>query len=146
MEHNTKIKIYFVDGDSGGVVHYSNYLRYFEIGRIEILDEYGINLYDYIQQNCFFAVVKLDINYKAAAKPGDTINIATTVVNLKKASIRFRQRIFKDHEMLVEGFLTLALLKNNRPIRMPDELKRLPSISNIEMPQMTESHIPQATT
>jgi len=37
-----KKKIYYYDTDAGGVVYYANYLRHFEEGRTQFLEERGI--------------------------------------------------------------------------------------------------------
>lgn len=132
MEHRTKAKVYFMDGDGGGVVHYSHYLRFMEIGRIDMLDDHGIDLYELGSKGYFFAITKLDINYKGAAKPGDTIEIATSVTDLKRASIHFRQRMSRDEDLLVEAYLTMVLLKDNRPTKLPDVLNKLPSLNKAE--------------
>jgi acyl-CoA thioester hydrolase len=132
VEHLTNTKVYFMDGDGGGVVHYSNYLRYMEIGRIDMLDDHGIDLYELGSRGYFFAITKLDIVYRAAAKPGDTIEIATSVTDLKRASIHFRQRMSRDKQLLVEAFITMVLLKDNRPTKLPHELNRLPALSQEE--------------
>jgi len=118
-----------MDGDGGGVVHYSNYLRFMEIGRIDMLDDHGIDLYELKSKGYFFAITKLDINYMVAAKPGDTIEIATSVTRLKRASIDFRQRMSRDDQLLVEAYITMVLLKDNRPTKLPDVLNKLPLLS-----------------
>ena len=132
MEHKTKTRVYFMDGDGGGVVHYSNYLRFMEIGRIDMLDDYGIDLYELKSKGYFFAITKLDINYRSAAKPGDTIEIATSVTQLKRASIHFRQCLSRDDLLLVEAYITMVLLKDNRPTKLPDVLNKLPSLNQAE--------------
>lgn len=129
MEHKTKTKVYFMDGDGGGVVHYSNYLRFMEIGRIDMLDDHGIDLYELGSNGYFFAITKLDIKYRAAARPGDTIEIATSVTQLKRVSIDFRQRMSRDKQLLVESYITMVLLKNNRPTKLPDILNKLPFLN-----------------
>lgn len=122
-----------MDGDGGGVVHYSNYLRFMEMGRIDMLDDHGIDLYELVSKGYFFAITKLAINYRAAAKPGDTIEIATSVTQLKRASIDFRQRMSKGNQLLVEAYMTMVLLKDNRPTKLPDMLNKLPSLSHRQL-------------
>ena len=44
--NQTEIRVIYADTDQMGVVYHSNYLRYFEIGRTELLRELGISYKD----------------------------------------------------------------------------------------------------
>ena len=41
MINTCKQKIFYYDTDKGGVVYYANYLKYFEVGRTEYINEIG---------------------------------------------------------------------------------------------------------
>ena len=44
--NKTEIRVYYADTDHGHVVYYSNYLKWFEIGRTEILRQSNFNYAD----------------------------------------------------------------------------------------------------
>ena len=41
-ESEYKLKIYYEDTDSGGVVYYANYLKFFERARSEMIYSFGL--------------------------------------------------------------------------------------------------------
>ena len=71
---NFSVQIYYEDTDHSGVVYHSNYLKYFERAREDII---GIeNLIDlWKNKNLGFAVYKVDIVYHEGAEFGDHLKI-----------------------------------------------------------------------
>ena len=45
--NETEQRVYYADTDHGGVVYYANYLKWFEIGRTEILRQSGLDYADF---------------------------------------------------------------------------------------------------
>jgi len=124
-QHSIKVKVYYEDTDAGGVVYYANYLRYLERARMEFLYEKGIDVIDYHQRGIFFVVTNLEIAYKKSARLGDVLTVTTEVTELRKASLRLKNQIFRGEELIVEAFITLACLENGRLRRLPEEFKTL---------------------
>ncbi len=123
--HSIKVKVYYEDTDAGGVVYYANYLRYLERARMEFLYEKGIDVIDYHQRGIFFVVTNLEIVYKRSARLGDQLTVTTEIVELRNASLRLKNQIFRGEELIVEAFITLACLENGRLRRLPEEFKTL---------------------
>ncbi|MGA7706298.1 MAG: thioesterase family protein, partial [Acidobacteriaceae bacterium] len=69
-----------------GVVYYSNFLVWFEIGRVELLRQLG---FDYktmeIEDDCFIPVVEANCRYKAPARYDDELTIVTHVTGVRGA-------------------------------------------------------------
>ena len=57
--NETEQRVYYADTDQEGVVYYANYLRWFEIGRTEILRQSGFNYTDMKNQNIVAQVVEV---------------------------------------------------------------------------------------
>jgi len=124
-QHSIKVKVYYEDTDAGGVVYYANYLRYLERARMEFLYEKGIDVIDYHQRGIFFVVTNLEIAYKKSARLGDVLTVTIEVTELRKASLRLKNQIFRGEELIVEAFITLACLEKGRLRRLPEEFKTL---------------------
>ena len=62
--NETEQRVYYADTDHGQVVYYSNYLKWFEIGRTEILRQSGFDYSDFEKQNIIAPVVEVKCNYK----------------------------------------------------------------------------------
>ena len=122
--HIYEHKIYFHDTDQAGVVHHSNYLKYFEAGRIEHLKNLGI-LYSELQQSSIgFVPVDIQIQYKAPLRLDDRYRVETSLTTLKKATIIFKQEVFKNKTCCCTAMVKLACLNESdyKVIPMPKEL------------------------
>ncbi|MFA5597713.1 MAG: acyl-CoA thioesterase [Pusillimonas sp.] len=87
-------KVYYSDTDAYGVVWHGSYLRWFEMGRVEYLQELGANLKDLAEQNdIIMPVVEINLRYKSSAVINDPITIETEILKVERASITFSQII-----------------------------------------------------
>ncbi|NOY86207.1 MAG: YbgC/FadM family acyl-CoA thioesterase [Deltaproteobacteria bacterium] len=121
-------RICYEDTDSGGVVYYGNYLRYFERGRTEYLRLRGYSVKQFDDQGCLFPVVRAEINYRSPGFYDDLIRIETDMVRVGKTSVTFDHRVFRsaDDTLLVKGRTTVVCVgRNLRPRRIPEEIRDL---------------------
>ena len=59
-----KLKIYYEDTDSGGVVYYANYLKFTERARTNLINDLGYSLKKLNNDHdCLFIVKKLNCDY-----------------------------------------------------------------------------------
>ena len=96
MSHQIDIRVYFEDTDAGGVVFYANYLNFYERARTEFLRELGFEQDDLLQQNIVFVVRNITVDFVQAARFNDMLTVRTAILQLKKASLVFRQEIFTE--------------------------------------------------
>lgn len=91
------VRVYYEDTDSGGVVYYANYLKFMERARTELLRSIGFQQ-DQLQQEMgiLFAVASANIQYKKPARFNDELNVVTSITALGRASIRFKQSIYRE--------------------------------------------------
>ncbi len=123
---DTEYRICYEDTDSGGVVYYGNYLRYFERGRTEHLRHLGFTVREFEDQGLLFPVVRAEIDYRSPGFYDDLMRIETRIVQMGKTSVTFGHRIFRssDDTLLVEGQATIVCVgKNLRPRRIPAEIR-----------------------
>jgi acyl-CoA thioester hydrolase len=124
MNHAMDVKIYYEDTDCGGVVYYANYLRYMERARTEYLASRGYSVKTLMDQGTIFMVFRVEIDYKAPARYGDTIEIETWVTDVTRATMIFEHvmREKMSRRVLVEcRAKVVAVDANARPTRLPDE-------------------------
>ena len=76
-------RIYYHDTDCGGVVYYANYLKYLEEARTEYMEKRGLILKELAEKGFLFVVRRVDIEYKAPAHYGDTLEIVTKLSKIK---------------------------------------------------------------
>jgi len=128
MKNHTEIRIYYADTDHEGVAYYANYLKWFEIGRTEILRQCGYDYSDIEKKNIIVPVVEVKCSYKQSAKYNDLIIIKTTIGNLGNSSIRFNYEIIRksDNELLAEAHTINVFVdrKTMESMKIPEELRK----------------------
>ena len=99
-------KVNFYDTDAMAVVHHSNYIRWFEIGRVEFLRAAGITLTEMMEDGYVFPITEVSAKYVNSAYFDDELIIETTPVALTKAKMAFSYRVLRksDNTLLVTGF------------------------------------------
>lgn len=122
------IRIYYEDTDAGGIVYYANYLKYAERARTEFLRHLGINQQEMLKnQECGFVVRNCNINYKSPARLDDALNITCKVTELKGASLKMEQKLYREDTVICEIEITLVFLSlaTMRPSKIPAEIGSL---------------------
>lgn len=74
-----KKKIYYHDTDTSGAVYHGNYLKFLEEARSEYLESCGLTVKGLLDSGVGFAVRRQEMEYKAPAVYGDTLDIQTSV-------------------------------------------------------------------
>jgi acyl-CoA thioester hydrolase len=106
-----------------GFVHHSNYLKFFEIGRTELLRASGGCYRDMEQAGQLVVVVRVDCRYRKPAKYDDLIDIHTRIDRVTAAKIIHEYRITREDETLVDATVTLVVIDRNGSLqRVPQEL------------------------
>jgi len=100
-----KHRVNFYDTDAMAVVHHSNYIRWFEIGRVEFLREAGITLEQLMDAGFVFPITDVSCRYLSPGKFDDVLLIETKPTALTKVKMAFDYRILReaDKAVLVEG-------------------------------------------
>ena len=119
-----KLKIYYEDTDSGGVVYYANYLKFLERARTEALFSIGFSnkkIKDTF--NSLIIVKSCNIEYKKSAYLEDELSIRTFVKSITKTSFFMNQIITKDNEVIADAQVQLVFVNiDGKPVKIPDEI------------------------
>ena len=102
----TQVRVRYAETDQMGVVYHANYLVWFEVGRVELMRQRGLDYKQLeIEEECYIAVVEATARYKAPARYDDELIVETRVVTAKGPIIRFGYRILRveDGLLLCEG-------------------------------------------
>ena len=119
-----KLKVYYEDTDSGGVVYYANYLKFLERARTEALFSIGFSNTKIQEDFSSLIIVKsCKIEYKKSAYLEDQLKIRSFVKSITKTSFFMNQIITKDDEIIAEAEVHLVFVdKKGKPIKIPDEI------------------------
>ena len=119
-----KLKVYYEDTDSGGVVYYANYLKFLERARTEALFSIGFSNKKIQEEFEALIIVKsCNIEYKKSAFLEDELTIRSFVKSITKTSFFINQIITKDERIIVEAQVHLVFIdKNGKPIKIPEDI------------------------
>ena len=118
-----EIRIYYEDTDCGGVVYYANYLKYFERARTQYLEARGLSVSELMKAGRVFVVVHAEVDYRAPARYGETLEIDTIVSEMNPAAITFSHvvRERQSRRVVVEGSAKLAVTDGNGKVKRLDK-------------------------
>ena len=119
-----KLKVYYEDTDSGGVVYYANYLKFLERARTEALFSIGFSNKKIQEEFDALIIVKsCNIEYKKSAFLEDELTIRSFVKSITKTSFFMNQIITKNEEVIVEAQVHLVFInKEGKPTKIPNEI------------------------
>ena len=119
-----KLKVYYEDTDSGGVVYYANYLKFLERARTEALFSIGFSNKKILKDfNSLIIVKSCNIEYIKSANLEDELTIRSFVKSITKTSFFMNQIITKNEDMIVEAKIHLVFVnKQGKPVKIPEDI------------------------
>lgn len=119
----TLYRVKFFDTDVMGVVHHSNYIRWFETGRVEFLRKLGIDLNEMMNDGILFPIVEVSAKFHAPARFDDELEIDTTAEALTKAKMKFNYVVRRrgEEKILAEGTSNNVFTSDGKICRLPDK-------------------------
>ncbi len=124
--HRTRIRVTYGETDAMGVVYYANYLRWFEMGRTEMMRHLGIAYKDMEEQGIYLPVSEVFCKYLRSAKYDDVLIIETRIDFMKKVTMQFSYRILRaeDGVELVTGTTLHGFIdRQGKIVRAPHSLE-----------------------
>ena len=119
-----KLKVYYEDTDSGGVVYYANYLKFLERARTEALFSIGFSNKKIKEEfNSLIIVKSCNIEYKKSVHLEDELTVRSFVKSITKTSFFMNQIITRKDEIVVESQVHLVFVNiEGKPIKIPNEI------------------------
>lgn len=121
----SSVRVYYEDTDAAGVVYYANYLRFMERCRSDWLRTLGYDVQNVTRQyGIFFAVRSTRVEYYKPAKLSDLLTVTAQIQQLRRASLRVDQHIYRNEELICGGSIRLAAMNADafQPARIPEPL------------------------
>ncbi len=120
----TRVRVRYAETDQMGVVYHANYLIWFEVGRVELIRQMGL---DYkrmeIEEGCGIAVVEATCRYKAPARYDEELVVRTRIIGVRGSVVKFGYTILRaeDGVLLCEGATTHVVVdREMRKTAMPE--------------------------
>ena len=123
--HVTPVRVYYEDTDAGGIVYHSNYLKYAERARTEMMRDLSDGLYArMLGDGMAFIVRRCAVDYAGSAKLDDLVEVHSRVLDVGGASLSAEQTVRRDGNRLVGMEVKLGCVgPDGRPARIPSDLR-----------------------
>lgn len=123
----TKLRVRYVETDQMGYSHHSNYIIYYEVGRVEALRSLGMSYKEVEDSGIMMPVIDSASKYLKPAIYDDLIRIKIIVPELPTARMRFEYELYVENVLINKGHTTLAFVnkETGRPTRAPESMLTL---------------------
>ena len=122
---DAKIRVEYHHTDQMGIVHHSNYIKFFEVARTEWLRAVGLTYAEMERRGVMMPIVDVQVKYRMPAYYDELITVRAIVDELPKARMTFRYEIYgEDGRDIASGSTTLGFIDKvtRRPQRAPQWL------------------------
>ena len=101
----TEVRVRFNEADPLGIVWHGHYIRYFEDGREDFGNHYGIGYLDFYNNGFVIPVVSVDCSFKKSLRYGEVVIVETSFKPCEAAKILFSYRLLnkKTGELIATG-------------------------------------------
>ena len=123
IESLTELRVRYCEVDKMGIVHHSHYFSWFEVGRIQLLDEIGLS-YKALEANGYFLpVLYAQSEYYAPARFDDRVTLHTAIPKKPGVRIDMHCKMFCADKLLCQAQTQHAFINaQGQAIRPPKDL------------------------
>lgn len=110
-------RVGFFETDAMGIVHHSNYLRYFENARVVWLETHDESYRAWMAKGLHFAVTHAELDYRQSARFDDVLAVTTWLEWVRGASLAMAYTIARGEDLLVTGRTEHASVNDEGRVR-----------------------------
>lgn len=129
MYYETEFPVRYYETDQMAVVHHSNYIRYFELARNQMMADGGFPMWVCENEyHVMIPIVSVTCRFKHPARLGDTLRAVAMIDSVPQAKLTIRQEVWNQKgELCAEGEVLLGFINSAtfRPVRAPEPLVKL---------------------
>lgn len=109
------ITIYYEDTDAGGVVYHSNYLKFFERARTELLRQHGVSQQVLLEKSVGFVVKNVTMDFIQGARLDEQLIVETFITEIKRVSLTFCQLLVNfEGKVLCKATVKVGCIDNTK--------------------------------
>jgi len=113
-------RVPFYQTDAMGIVHHANYAHLLEIARVRWLEEHDQPYRDYVADELHFAVTRMDVRYRRAARFDEELDVSVWVQWVRGASLGIAYEIRCGDDQVATAITEHAMVDGDgRPCRIP---------------------------
>jgi acyl-CoA thioester hydrolase len=121
------VRVYYEDTDTGGIVYYANYLKFFERARTEWLRSFGLNQDKLAQkEGLIFVVRRASLDFVRPARLDDMLEVTVEPLKLARVYVlQLAQEARRGAQVLARAEIQVACLNlgDFKPVAIPQFLR-----------------------
>ncbi len=121
----TRLRVRYAETDQMGVVYYSNYLVWMEVGRVELCKVCGFNYRDMEREDgIFLAVAEANCRYRSPARFDDEVIVRTWIedANTRIVIFHYEMRLAESDRILATGSTRHVFVSGEmQRVRLPEK-------------------------
>jgi 1,4-dihydroxy-2-naphthoyl-CoA hydrolase len=124
--YNTKVRINFFDTDPGGVIFYSNLLKFAHVGYEELFNSFDLYHKYFLEGEFIIPIIHAEADYLKPIRAGDQIKIMIELTRLENSSFELSY-VFKNaqNETAAKARTVHVMVNKNsfKKTDIPEDLK-----------------------
>jgi acyl-CoA thioester hydrolase len=119
LEARLQFRVRYVECDPMGYLHHSHYLPFLEMGRTELLRQFGISYRELEERDVLFAVTRISVNFKRPARYDDELELHTRIVKQTHVRIDHAYEMLNQttRELLCTAESTIACINKRGEVQ-----------------------------
>src|SRR5262249_26746597 len=125
--HETLLRVRSAETDKMGVVYHSNYLIWFEIGRVELMRALGFE-YKLMESedDCYIVVAEASCRYLHPARYDELVRVRTRIAQAGNRVVKYAYELLRDSDetLLATGATTHVICgRDGKPKQLPEKYR-----------------------
>jgi acyl-CoA thioester hydrolase len=114
MPFEIEFPVDWVDTDALGIVHFTNYFRYFERAETEFLRKAGLDYNEIFKRGFAIPRVEAKCKYYKPLKFGDLVKVQLKIGEIGEKHFKYEFQIFNNNkELVAEGYVVVVCIDRN---------------------------------
>lgn len=118
--HEIQFRVRYQETDGQGHVHHANFIKWFEMGRVELLRAAGHSYAGMEASGLRLVMVEVGVKYVRPAYFDDLLTLRTRTIRARGVRIEHSYEVVRDEELLAVGRTVVANVDTDgKPLRLP---------------------------
>ncbi len=125
ISSKTKIRVRYEETDKMGIVYHAKYFVWFEVARIELLDQIRCSYKQLEYEGYHLPVLEAQANFFRPANFDDLVTVSVEFSTSSRLKMEMNYKVNRRGELLATGRTIHAFVsREGKPIRPPENLAR----------------------
>jgi acyl-CoA thioester hydrolase len=121
LSASVEVRVRYGETDKMGIVYHPNYLTWFEIARIELLDSIGCPYSSLEAKNFFLPVLSCRVEFRRPAHFDDHLRVFVKIDQSSTLRIKANYEVFRENVLLAVGETTHAFVSGEGKVVRPPQ-------------------------